>query len=49
MPKRRTSVALLKYNDDFLTFPKGSVLFSEGDKGEEMFVVKVGTVELRVP
>lgn len=30
------------------TFTAGSIIFSEGDRGEAMFIVKEGEVELRV-
>ena len=46
MPK--TSLAFLKYADNFKSFRAGELIFREGEKGDFMYVVKAGTVELRV-
>ncbi|HYG77204.1 MAG TPA: cyclic nucleotide-binding domain-containing protein [Planctomycetota bacterium] len=48
MPGRRTSLKFLKYDDKFVTYHAGDVIFKEGDKGEHMFVVKAGNVDLKV-
>jgi CRP/FNR family transcriptional regulator, cyclic AMP receptor protein len=48
MANRRTSLKFLKYADDFKTFHTGDVIFKEGDRGDQMYVVKAGNVELRV-
>ncbi|HYF48969.1 MAG TPA: cyclic nucleotide-binding domain-containing protein [Planctomycetota bacterium] len=48
MAKRHTSLEFLKYDDHFVTYHAGDVIFSEGEAGNTMYVVKGGTVELRV-
>jgi len=48
MSKRHTSLEFLKYADKFATYHAGDVIFREGDAGKLMYVVKAGTVELRV-
>jgi CRP/FNR family transcriptional regulator, cyclic AMP receptor protein len=48
MANRRTSLKFLKYADEFDTYHAGDVIFTEGDKGDKMFVVKAGNVDLRV-
>jgi len=48
MPKHKTSLKLLKYDDKFDSFNKGDVVFHEGDEGSSMYVIKAGQVELRV-
>jgi len=47
-PTRRTSLALLKYDDHFITLHKGDAIFKEGELGNSMFVIRAGTVELQV-
>jgi CRP/FNR family transcriptional regulator, cyclic AMP receptor protein len=46
--KRHTSLEFLKYADKYSTYHANDVIFSEGDPGSTMFVIKAGTVELRV-
>lgn len=48
MAKKRSSLKFLKYADTFNTYRAGDVIFREGDKGELMFVVKAGNVDLKV-
>ena len=48
MAKSRPALHLFRFADDFLSFWKGQVVFEEGQSGESMYVVKTGTVELRV-
>jgi CRP-like cAMP-binding protein len=48
MAKRHTSLEFLKYADKFSTYHAGDVIFKEGDSGKYMYVVKAGSVELRV-
>ena len=48
MSKKRSSLKFLKYADTFNTFRAGDVIFREGDKGEIMYVVKAGNVDLVV-
>ena len=38
----------MKYGDVFSTFKAGDVIFKEGETGHLMYVVKAGTIELRV-
>jgi CRP/FNR family cyclic AMP-dependent transcriptional regulator len=49
MSKRRhTSLEFLKYADKYSTYHANDVIFKEGDAGNTMYVIKGGTVELRV-
>ena len=48
MSKPRTSLKFLKYADDVETFHAGDVIFREGETGKVMYVIKAGTVELRI-
>ena len=48
MSKRQTSLQYLKYAETFKTYHPMDVIFREGDIGKHMFVIKTGTVELRV-
>ncbi len=48
MSKRHTSLQLLKYADTYTTFHTNDIIFREGEPGKHMFVVKAGTIELRV-
>ncbi|HEY3322769.1 MAG TPA: cyclic nucleotide-binding domain-containing protein [Planctomycetota bacterium] len=48
MPKQRSSLKFLKYADTFKTYRANDVIFHEGEQGDMMYVVKAGTVELRV-
>lgn len=48
MSKRHTSLQLLKYADKYSTYHTNDVIFAEGQSGKNMFVIKAGTVELRV-
>jgi CRP/FNR family cyclic AMP-dependent transcriptional regulator len=49
MPKHRhTSLEFLKYADKYSTYHANDVIFKEGDPGTTMYVIKAGTVELRV-
>lgn len=48
MSKPNTSLQFLKYAETFRTYHPLDVIFREGDSGKHMFVVKSGTVELRV-
>jgi len=45
---RRRSIGLLKYADNVSNYKAGDVVFSEGTLGTHMYVVKSGSVELRV-
>ena len=45
---RRTSLALWKYDDNFITLKKGEAIFKEGEMGTALFVIRAGTVELQV-
>jgi CRP/FNR family transcriptional regulator, cyclic AMP receptor protein len=44
----KTSVGYLQYADHFTRYYKGDVIFSEGEVGTCMYVVKSGAVEIRV-
>jgi CRP-like cAMP-binding protein len=48
MSKPRTSLKFLKYADTFNTYRTGDIIFREGDKGDLMYVVKAGNVDLQV-
>jgi len=48
MGKPRTSLKFLKYADTVETFHAGDVIFREGETGRIMYVIKAGTVELRI-
>ena len=48
MAKKRSSLKFLKYADTFQTYRAGDVIFREGDKGDLMYVVKAGNVDLQV-
>ena len=48
MSKKHTSLQLLKYADTFTTYHVGDTIFREGESGKHMYVVKAGTVELRL-
>jgi CRP/FNR family transcriptional regulator, cyclic AMP receptor protein len=48
MSKRHTSLQLLKYAEKYSTYHANDVIFAEGQTGKHMFVIKAGTVELRV-
>ena len=48
MSKRHTSIELLKYADKYTSYHEGDVIFREGESGKHMYVVKAGSVELRV-
>jgi len=48
MSKRRTSLKFFKYDDNFVTYRAGDVIFKEGEHGEHMYVVKAGNVDLKV-
>lgn len=48
MAKKRPALHLFRFADEFLTFWEGQVIFEEGHMGGSMYVVKKGTVELRV-
>jgi CRP/FNR family transcriptional regulator len=37
---------LVRNEDGFESYPKGTVIFREGDKGEHMYAVRKGRVEL---
>lgn len=41
-------IHLFKGSEPFLSFKKGDVIFSEGDLGEEMYIVRSGKVGLRI-
>jgi CRP-like cAMP-binding protein len=43
-----TVTGLFRNCDETKRVPAGSVIFSEGDRGEEMFGIVKGTVELRI-
>lgn len=45
---KRTSLALLRYEDHFKSLKKGEAIFKQGDLGDTMFVIRAGTVELQV-
>ena len=44
----RIKIHLFKKDDPFLSFNRGDVIFSQGDLGDEMYIVRVGRVELRI-
>ena len=48
MSKPRTSLKFLKYADKVETYHAGDVIFREGEPGNVMYVVKAGTVDLRI-
>lgn len=48
MSKKNTSLQLLKYADTYTTYHAGDIVFREGEAGSHMFVVKAGSVELRL-
>jgi CRP/FNR family cyclic AMP-dependent transcriptional regulator len=48
METLRIKVGIFKSANDFRTFKAGETIFSEGDPGEEMFVVRKGTVSLKI-
>ena len=45
---KRTSLALLRYEDHFMALKKGEAIFREGDLGDTMFVVRNGIVDLQI-
>ncbi|MEI6233130.1 MAG: GGDEF domain-containing protein [Planctomycetota bacterium] len=47
MVKKSNSIKLLKSSDTFVAFKAGDIIFSEGDEGATMYVIKSGSVELR--
>jgi CRP-like cAMP-binding protein len=44
----RIKIRLFRNADNFRTFKSGEVIFRQGDAGEEMFVIRNGTVDIRV-
>jgi hypothetical protein len=42
------SIEFLQFEDGFVTYQRGQVIFREGEIGKVMYVVRSGTVELRV-
>jgi CRP-like cAMP-binding protein len=44
----RIKVGFFKNADQFLKFKSGEVIFQEGDAGTEMFVVRSGSVDLKI-
>lgn len=42
------TLTLFQHSTEFDTYPSGSVIFSSGDEGEIMYVVKSGEVEIIV-
>jgi CRP/FNR family cyclic AMP-dependent transcriptional regulator len=48
METQRIKVGLFKSASDFRTYKAGETIFTEGSPGEEMFVVRKGTVSLKI-
>jgi len=48
MGKPRSSLKFLKYADKVETYHAGDVIFRQGDRGEIMYVIKAGTLDLRI-
>ncbi len=48
METQRIKVGLFKSANDFRTYKAGETIFAEGNPGEEMFVVRKGTVSLKI-
>ena len=46
MSGKGKTLRLFKYSDKFQTFRHGDVIFTEGESGKIMYVVKSGSVEL---
>ncbi len=44
----RIKVGFFKNADNFIKFKSGDVIFKEGDPGTEMYVVRSGTIDLRI-
>ena len=44
----RIKIRLFRNADNFRAHKAGEVIFREGDPGEEMFVIRNGTVDIRV-
>jgi CRP-like cAMP-binding protein len=42
------SIEFLQFEDGFITYKRGQTIFNEGEVGTTMYVVRSGTVELRV-
>lgn len=48
MGKPKSSLKFLKYADTVDTYHAGDVIFREGEKGESMYIVKAGSVDLQI-
>ncbi|MCY3021053.1 MAG: cyclic nucleotide-binding domain-containing protein [Planctomycetota bacterium] len=48
MAKARSSLKFLKYADNVETFHAGDAVFRAGEPGTRMYIVKAGTVDLRL-
>ena len=46
--ENRIKVSLFRNSSNLRSFKQGDVIFNKGDPGKEMFVVRSGTVDLRV-
>jgi CRP-like cAMP-binding protein len=42
------SIEFLQFEDGFVTYQRGDIIFKEGERGNNMYVVRSGSVELRV-
>ena len=46
--KLESKISIFNNASDYLSYPAGSIIFSAGDPGDVMYIVKTGEVEIKV-